>query len=175
LFEELLHARHSAQLEILEEYLEDAGYLTQLLARSETFPMNVLLAALKPDRNERERLLHISFIPIAEDELEHIQLLQLYTTVNVEEGADTRSADVLALLNAVNCRLAIGQFAVKDDGEIHYRYVHCPSVGTAEPNTPGPFLEIVTLFVFMLDMFAALIAEIAEGRLTLNQALAALA
>lgn len=165
---EALHARHIAELGFLEQALAESGLQVNLLEKSEEVPLHILLAALENDHKDRERFVNFSFVPIPENELEEIQLLQLYTLIPCDRKTD-KSTDVGKLLLAINCRLAIGHFSMKDDGDLYYRYVHC-APKTELIHTPA-FLEMVSLFLFMLEMFSKLIDDVYSGRISLAAAL----
>lgn len=164
----LSQARHDAQLGFLQQYLTESGLQSHIVDRSEEIPITVLLLPLMKDRRQRDRFLHFSFVPLDEDDLENIDLLQIYTTVPVEWKGDTK-AQVEKLLLAINGRLAIGHFNLNGD-EVNYRYVHC--VPAAQRLQADELLSVIRLFELMLNVFASVVDDAASGRTSLQQALA---
>lgn len=53
----------------------------ELLEKSEEVPLHVLLASLVKDRKNKDRFVNFSYIPIADDELDYIRLLQLFSVI----------------------------------------------------------------------------------------------
>jgi len=168
---EVVHARHLAEFGFLKRDLEQAGYPATIVEKSEAIPLNVLLAAIEKDHKNRDRFINFSFVPLDEDDLSYIQLLQIYTTIPCDIRPELAD-DVGKLLLAINCRLAIGHFSVKEDGEMYYRYVH--SASYAEKLRRDEIMEILALFLFMLNTFAKRIDEVASGDVSLSDALAEL-
>ncbi|WP_284638203.1 YbjN domain-containing protein [Paenibacillus silviterrae] len=167
---ESIHARHLAELGFLKQYLEEAGLQSDLLEKSEEVPLNVLLAPMLKDHKGRDRYVNFSFVPFTDDELESIRLLQIYTTVPVNWKEGTRSS-VEKLLLAINCQLAIGHFSIKSDDEVYYRYVYAAPGG--QTLRREDMLELIDLFMLMLDMFSRTIDDVASGALSLASAMAA--
>lgn len=165
LLPEVVHARHLAELGFMKQYLDEAGYGSQIVEKSPLVPLHSMVVMLP---GEEGRVLHLSFIPFSEDDLEHLQLLQLYTTA-VQVGDTSFRRELEQLLPAVNAKLPIGHFGFKERDEVYYRYVY--AVPGAAPLEEEPFVEIVSLFGFVLRMFGGLIEEVAEGRLDLKSAL----
>ncbi len=158
---ELVHARHLAELGLLQGYLDNAGVQTNMIEKSDIMPLHVLVAALKKDHKGRDRYVNFSFVPISEDELEHIRLLQLYTTIPCDLKPK-RKEQVAKLLLAVNSRAVIGHFSIKEDDEIYFRYVHCIPNGKVADEEP--FIETVSMFNYMIDLFSERINDVADGK-----------
>jgi hypothetical protein len=160
-------ARQDAQLGFIQQYLTNAGITTQMLERSEELPISVLVLPLVKDERQRDRYLQLSFVPLDEDDLGGIDLLQIYATVPVEWNGNTKES-VARLLAAINGKLAIGHFNLQND-EVCYRYVHCVSGSNRIPEEET--LAVIQLFETMLNMFASLVDDVASGRTGLSQAL----
>lgn len=163
--------RQAAELGFIKQYMEEAGLPSQFINVSDQVPIPVVLTGLPKDRDNRERYLHFSFIPLSDDELNEISLLQIYTTVPVNVLQDARE-DTGKLMLAINTQLAVGHFSMKEDGEVYYRYVHALRADEMMPKEA--FLELVDLFLIMLNMFTELIQDVASGKLPLDDALDAL-
>jgi hypothetical protein len=168
---DLAHARHLAQLGQLKEILDEAELATNLLEKSEAIPLHVLMASFQEDSKGRDRFLHFSFLPLNDDDIVAIQLLQIYSTLpfHLKEGA---REGVAALLLEVNTRLPIGHFGVNEEGELHYRYVYSLSASRAFDG--DEILEILTLFVYMCDMFGEHIELVASGEASADTVIQAL-
>ncbi|MEW9700851.1 YbjN domain-containing protein [Paenibacillus sp. SI8] len=157
---ELVHARHLAQLGLLKEILDEAGLATNLLEKSEAIPIHVLMAGFQEDKKGRDRFLHFSFLPLDEEEAGAIQLLQIYSTLPFHLKDEQRAA-VAHILLEINTRLPIGHFGINEQNELHYRYVY--SLSTARSFDSEEILDILSMFVYMCDMFAEPVELVASG------------
>lgn len=166
-----VHTRHFTQLELLKEILDETGLATNLLEKSEAIPLHVLMAGFQEDKKERERFLHFSFLPLNDEEIAAIQLLQIYSTLpfHLEES---KRDEVAALLLEINTRLPIGHFGINEHNELHYRYVY--SISAARSFDSEEVLEILSLFVYMCDMFADHVELVASGEANAEQVVQAL-
>ena len=163
-----LHTRDQAELGFLMQYFKEFELTAELLKPSDELAMSALVLPLMQDHKQRDRFLTFSFIPLSEDETEHIRLLQMYAVIPAEwkEGA---RPDVERMLHSINNRTAIGHFSVNDAGEISYRYVYSVSGATILPKHET--IETVDLFCMTLDMFSEAITSVADGSISLNEAL----
>jgi hypothetical protein len=157
---EATRARHWERLGILQSLLEETGLAASLLEQSEDIPFHILIAGFHLDYQGRDRFLHFSFLPIDEQEIQAVELLQLYSTLpfNLHEGLKD---EVASLLLEVNTRLPIGHFGINEQGEIHYRYVY--SYPVSRYLEANEILEIISLFIYMCDMFAEPVENLASG------------
>ncbi|MGG1513890.1 YbjN domain-containing protein [Paenibacillus oryzisoli] len=168
---EVVHARHLAQLGYLQEILEETGLVTNLLEKSEAIPLHVLMAGFQEDAKGRERFLHFSFLPLNDEEITSVQLLQIYSTLPFHLGEGLRG-EVGEVLLEINTRLPVGHFGINEQGELHYRYVYSiPASSTFESEQ---VLEILSLFVYMCDMFVEYIDKVASGEATAEHVVSAL-
>lgn len=163
------HARDEAELGFLMQYLREAELPSQLLKPSNEVPLATLLVPLFQDYKNRDRFMTFTFVPLPEDEIEYVRLLQIFSVVPVDWKEGTRG-DVEKLLLAINARTAIGHFNVNEEGEVSFRYVHAASNSTILPK--NEILETIDLFNLMLDMFAETIDKVASGAMPLSEALA---
>ncbi|KRF43936.1 YbjN domain-containing protein [Paenibacillus sp. Soil787] len=161
-----IHARHLAQLGFLKEILDETGLATNLLEKSEAIPLHVLMAGFQEDKKGRERFLHFSFLPLNDDDIVAIQLLQIYSTLpfHLQEGSRDAVASVLL---EINTRLPIGHFGINEQNELHYRYVY--SISASRTFESEGVLEILSLFVYMCDMFAEHVELVASGEASAEQ------
>jgi hypothetical protein len=153
-------ARHWERLENLESLLKETGLATSLLQQSESIPFHLLIAAFQQDNRGRDRFLHFSFLPIDEQDIQAVELLQIYSTLpfRLQEGLRDQAA---LLLLEINTRLPIGHFGINEQGEIHYRYVYSLSAG--QSFGAEEMLVIINMFMYMCDMFAEPIEDLASG------------
>lgn len=165
--DEKVHARHLAQLGFLKRILEEAELSVTMLEKSELLPIHILMAGFRQDGEGRDRFLHFSFLPLGDDELESLQLLQIYFTFPFAMKPECRQELALLLLD-VNTRLPIGHIGVSDRDEIHYRYIY--ALSASETFKEDETLDIVQLFVHMCDMFAEPLEQVANGSLPASEA-----
>jgi len=163
-------ARDQAELGFLMQYLREQGVPAELLEPGGELPIGALVVPLAKDERGRDRYLSCTFVPL-DDEMENVRLLQLYSVVPVRWANGTRE-NVERLLHAVNGRTAVGHFGIKEDGEIHFRYVHCVPADVVLPREET--LETIDLFHLVLNMFSGLIDGVASGEIGLKEALRAL-
>ncbi|UJF34110.1 YbjN domain-containing protein [Paenibacillus hexagrammi] len=168
---ETAHARHLAQLGVLKDILEEAGLATNLLEKSEAIPIHVLMAGFQEDKKGRDRFLHLSFLPLDEEDIQAIQLLQVYSTLPFHLKEGHREA-VSSVMLEVNTRLPIGHFGVNEQNELHYRYVY--SISAANGLVADEILEILSMFIYMCDMFADPVELAASGEASADQVIQSL-
>jgi hypothetical protein len=166
-----IHARHLAQLSLLKNILDEADLLTTMLEKSEAIPIHVLMVGIQQDEEDRDRYLHFSFLPLNEEEIQAVQLLQIYCTLPIELEADKKDA-LASLMLEINTRLPIGHFGINEQNEIHYRYVY--SLSGSKTFEADEILEIVSLFIYMIDMFSGPVEGLANGSVDLATSLAEL-
>jgi hypothetical protein len=162
---EVVHARHLAQLSLLKNILDEAGLLTTMLEKSQAIPIHVLMAGTPQDGEGCDRFLHFSFLPLNEEEIQAVQLLQIYSTLPIKLEADKKDA-LASLMLEINTRLPIGHFGINEQNEIHYRYVY--SLSVSKTFEADEILEIVSLFTYMIDMFSGPVEGLANGSANLE-------
>lgn len=165
---DMMQARDLAELGFLKQYLEEQEVPAELLEPSADLPIGALVVPLLQDEQGRDRFLTCSFVPLSEEDIPGLRLLQLYAVVPASWKEGTRM-DVERLLHAVNGRTAIGHFGIKEDGEVHFRYVYSLSDASVLPKAET--LGTIDLFHLMLDTFADLIDGVASGETSLSEAL----
>ncbi|WP_372633088.1 hypothetical protein [Cohnella sp.] len=65
--------------------------------------------------------------------------------------------------------LPLGYFGIKEDGEVYARYVY--TVSSSRTVSADELLEVVSLFHYMLELFADRIERVASGVLSPDEAL----
>lgn len=164
---DLRQARQDAELGFLQQSLSESDVQSHIIERSDAIPITVLLVPLMKDHRQRDRYLNISYVPLDDEDLDEIDLLQLYVTVPVE-WSDGTNEHVEKLLNAVNGKLAIGHFQLTG-AEVSYRYVHCTSSSERLPLSEA--VAIIRLFELMLNLFSSKIDDVASGKASLSDSL----
>ncbi|MEX1030451.1 MAG: hypothetical protein WDZ91_10495 [Paenibacillaceae bacterium] len=165
---EKVDAMHLVELGFIQAALVDAGIQAELLEKSEEIPLHVLLAPLGKDRDNKDRFVNFSYIPIADDGLDYIRLLQLFSVIPSDLNSK-HLEQVSTLINNLNGQVPIGHFNIKEDGEINFRYVHC--VPSDESIVADVILEVLNLFNFSLSLFTERIEDVANGKINLKEAL----
>lgn len=165
------HARHLAQLGFLQRILEGAGLSVQIVEKTELVPLHVLLAGFRQDEEGRDRILHVTFLPLDDEQLESLQLLQLYYTFPFQLRPENR-AQVAELLLSLNAMLAIGHFGINDQQELHLRYTY--ALSASETFREEETLDLVELFVNCCDLFGPAIEQVANGTATAEEAVRSL-
>jgi hypothetical protein len=157
---ETASAHHLERLGNLKLLLDETGLATSLLEQSKDIPFHILIAGFHQDPKERERFVQFSFLPIHEQEIQAVDLLQMYSTLpfRLEEGLRDQTA---SLLLDVNTLLPIGYFGINEQDEIHLRYVY--SLPAGKPLGADEMLDVVSLFMYMCDMFGGPIEDLASG------------
>lgn len=168
MFSDAVHESHLQQLNELRMCIDGLDFESRMLEHSEFIPINVLLIAITVDYKERDRFINFSFVPISDEELEHTNLLQMYTTLPIELQEEQRSA-VEKLLLAINTRMAVGHFGLQDDGEIYIRHIY--STARSSRINEQQMIDTIILFIAMIDMHEQLIDEVANGVLDVAEAL----
>ncbi|MCI3924671.1 YbjN domain-containing protein [Paenibacillus sp. TRM 82003] len=166
--EQRIHARDQAELGFLQQYLREYDLPSELIKPSNEIPIGTLLVPLMQDELGRDRYVTFNFVPLSEEEAEHIRLLQIYSVVPVE-WKDGAKGDVERLLHEINARTAVGHFGMKPDGEIHLRYAYAATASSILPK--HEIIGVLELFHMMLDLFSETIDGVASGRMSLAQAL----
>jgi len=170
---ESTQARDLVELGFLKQYLKDEADLqSDLIEPSADIPVGALLVPLTRDDRQRDRYLTFSFVPsLSQQGIKHIRLLQIYTKVPVQ-WKEGNLEKVEKLLISINCHLAVGHYSIREDGELYYRYVWCVPGSAVLPKNET--LEVIDLFLLMLEMFAGVIDGVASGQTELSAALALL-
>lgn len=165
------NARDLAELGFLQQALEEAGLPCRLLEPTEDIPIPALLAAPDADEEDGERYLTFTFVPLDDEDIGDIRLLQIYTVVAPAVASDVR-AGLAELLMTVNSRLPLGHFSLNDAGELYYRYVW--AVGAAHKLPQPDALHVIDLFLLTLGMFGRTVGDVASGSRSAAEAIAAL-
>jgi hypothetical protein len=163
---EMMNGYYRSELEKIQAHLSEMGYESRIIEKSEIFPFVSMLVGIEQDYRERDRFLHISFVPMPE-EADDILLLQLYTTLPSEKKPEFMG-NVEKLILALNNRVALGQFGI-NDGAISFRHIQVST--QKEPVTGEVFKAVMSLFVYMMDIYEETIEDVATGKESLESAI----
>ncbi len=143
----------------------------QLLeARSEA-PIDSLAVEMEPDGQGKPRVANLMFLPVGDDEVQEVQLLQLHCTLPAVVAAERR-ADLEHFVTRNNSIVPIGAFSITVDGVLVFKYVY--PLGKARPFEASEFLELFLLWMFTLDSLSPVFEDVASGARDAAAALAEL-
>ena len=168
---EKAHARHLVELGFLKEHLEEIGLESTVLERSQELPLNVLLTNIQNDHKGRKRVVNFAFVPMPEGDMDYISLLQFYTVIPCELSPENQGS-LEKLIMAINCQTAIGYFGAKENKEVFLRYTY--STSASHLISKDEFKETLFLFVYMMEIYAEIIEDVASGKKSLQEALKAI-
>jgi hypothetical protein len=157
---ELIEAKQLAVLQSLKDYFLESGVATHLLEKSETLPVSVLVVVIGRDFKDRERTINFAFLPVREDDFQHVSGLQFFSTLpNVEYNPEDKG--IAELLLTINHKTALGNYSYTAGKEIALRHIHfMPKFGITPKEE---FIEVAMLFKQMLDLFGPKIEAYTEG------------
>jgi hypothetical protein len=168
---DLANAKYTAELSFLEGYLENLGFESELMERSDTVPMPILVSSIGGDTAGRPRLLNFLFVPIDEEHLDVLQLLQIHTLFPFDLHPDY-VAETEKLLAVINQKLGMGAVGIDEQNDIFYKYIFAKA--RFQPLDEGLIIETVQLFIFLMEQFSSLIEGVATGQMALTAVLEAL-
>ena len=157
----LTNAKHTAELSFLSGYLAELGFESELVERSETLPMPILISSIGGDAAGRPRLLHFLFVPIEEDQLEILQLLQIHTLFPYEVEADYLT-ETEKLLSVINQKLGMGYVGIDQENAVYYKYLFAKA--RYQPLDQALIVETVQLFIFLMERFSNVIESVVTGQ-----------
>ena len=143
----------------------------QLLDVRSGVPIDSLAVVLEADRKGRPRVANLMFLPVGDDEVQKVRLLQLHCLLPVPVSAESR-ADLEHFLTRTNSIVPIGALSITVDDELIFKYVH--AIGRARPLEANEFLELFLLWMFTLDSLSGVVEDVATGIRAADAALAEL-
>ena len=162
---DLTRTRQIAELDYLQRCITELGLESELIESSAEVPLPTLIVATKKDHQQRDRIITLSYIPVDEDDLEHINLLQIYGALPFSLNS-TYQPELEAVLMMLNTQTAIGSFGLYNT-EISLRYVY--AIDRHKLPAQAAFGEIIILLIYVQDMFGELIEQVNEGHLTVAE------
>jgi hypothetical protein len=135
----------------IKSILENNRFYTVDKTQESDYPFPSL-EVLLDDVESGTFLLQLGYIPQADEQLDHLKLLQFF--VPIEEVPQNISSAVHCFLHEINRELAIPGFTVDTDaGLIYYRYIMPISIKFSE-DMADEILEMVTLVFFFVSQYA---------------------
>ena len=143
----------------------------QILDARAGVPIDSLAVIMEPDRQGRPRAANLMFLPVGDDEVQEVHLLQLHCLLPLPVAAERR-ADLEHFLTRTNSIVPIGAFSITGDDELIFKHVY--AIGRARPFEPREFLELFLLWMFTLDSLSGVVEDVAAGVREADVALAEL-
>ena len=143
----------------------------QLLDARSGVPIDSLAVVLEADKQGRPRVANLMFLPVGDDEVQEVRLLQLHCLLPVAVSGEGR-ADLEHFLTRTNSIVPIGAFSITVEDELIFKYVH--AIGRARPLEANEFLELFLLWMFTLDSLSGVVEDVATGTRAAAAALAEL-
>lgn len=165
---EKIQAKHILDLSNLEEILKGENIQCSLLKSGKNLPLSMLVIPMEPDDKNRPRAYSCSFIPMDDDDLENISLLQIYSQLPIKTEM-SKIAELQAFLLACNILQPIGNFGIKDGADVYLRYVLV--VKKYDTLDPEEILETFMMFEYGINMYQDIIEGLVEGRYDLKMAM----
>lgn len=152
--------------------LPGLGYVVEPVRASTAQPAQLLIQLASPQEIEgRERWALLTVFEDLGAQLVDAHLVQLFIGFNSPAGESARRADLARLLVAANNKIAVGQFAFREeDGLLYYRAVFM--LPKASEEWAALIDEHLVFSTFQLDEFGPLIEDVANGVQTLAEAFA---
>jgi hypothetical protein len=166
---ELSKAKHAVELSHLSEILlAELGYHSELVEQSEEVPIPFLVTAIPQDERGRDRYLNFVFVPVPDEELQALELLQIHTLVS-GRLIKARRTDVERLVGAINRKAGLGCMGIDEADNVYYKYVFAK--GKYALFDPDLVSEMVQLFVYVVERFSGLVERVVTGQQSLAPAL----
>ena len=155
---------HLSALRDLGDALAGLGLEIELLEPGDGLPVPALVVS----RGDPPQHLSVSYVPIDEDALFGVELVQLFGPLGVAATSDTRQ-EVAVLLARLNATLPAGAFAISDEGQIVLRHLH--PVRADEPLEHATIGAVVGLLLDAADSERHTVAAVALGELSAEEAM----
>jgi hypothetical protein len=162
------NAKTYLELARLEKILNDMGFPTQLLESSEQYEINVLLASIEPDYKNRERIVNLTFVPVGDDQLDSISLLQFYINYPFEIDKKYKN-ELVKFLCFVNYKMPMACISINENNAVFFKYVY--AIKKYELLDKDSTQEIVALLQYTMGIFAQQIEDVAIGAKTSAKAI----
>jgi hypothetical protein len=165
---DLTNAKHTVELGHLEELFAKMGYHSSLMEPSRIVPIPTLAITMPLDEKGRDRSINVLFVPVADGELETLELLQLHTQIPCQLD-ERRQPDVEKLIGALNNKIGMGCIGIDANNNIYYRYIYPKA--KFESIDERLISETVLLFIYLYERFSHLVESVATGQQSLDTAL----
>lgn len=138
--------------ELLVEFandLQEMGLSVAFLGVAADRPLPSLAVVAPPGDDGAPRSVTLAFVP-DDDELEEVDLLQLFLLLSSAPIGLRSQAEIAQLLMAANQRAVLGHAGVTDEGELYWRHIWPIPKGL--PLVPSALFEVLNFFVFSADL-----------------------
>ena len=98
---------------------ESFNFETSLLESSEFIPLNMVITLLPKDKFGRDRNMNFTFIPFLNDELEHVKLIQFFSSIP-DSKIEKNSNSIKDLICEINKNTVFGNFLITENDESFY-------------------------------------------------------
>ena len=129
--------------------------------------MPILVSSIGGDSAGRPRLLNFLFVPIDEEHLDVLQLLQIHVTFPFDPQPETLP-QTEKFLGFINQKLGMGSVGIDERNNIYYKYLFAKA--RYQPLDEALIVETVQLFIFLLERFSNLIEMVVTGEIDLATA-----
>ncbi|WP_127587380.1 YbjN domain-containing protein [Paenibacillus koleovorans] len=157
---DVVRTRHLAMLGFLKSMLEEADVQAELFEMSDQLPVSVLMTTIGPDSKGRDRTLHFSFIPVDDEDIVSIQLLQLYSTMPYRIESGRREALAQQLLE-INGQCPFGHFGISEQEQLYFRYQY--AVSASRLFERDEMMEVIGLIIQTIEAFDEQLEQAASG------------
>ncbi|MBP5426791.1 MAG: hypothetical protein J6Y29_02710 [Clostridiales bacterium] len=165
------HAKNLVNLDLIKRHMEELNFATHLVEKSEDTPLNMLLVNVGQTYNNEDRILNFNYIPLPDDMVNTIDLLQITSVIPMTYKKENKSI-IEKLLLEINTKLAVGNFILGDNETIMFRYIYVTP--KLELIRKEELKETAMLCVYMLEIFTETIDKVSQGEMTLAEAIKSL-
>ncbi len=154
----------------LKEWVSQLEIECEVLEKSQSIPLDMLLADLGDDKAD-DNFLQFIFLPLDEEDVSFTKLLQLYSVLE-HKANDENLGELLVIINEINNMTMLGGFGINSNQEVFFRHVYAmPSIIDSEIS----FQEMVSLSIVTIKMFEDLLNDLASETINIEEALDQLA
>lgn len=166
--EEFWKADRLVKFEFLEKYLNELGLKTKFIKKSDTVIFDTLSVLVGQDSNNVPRTVNFNIIPVPKDKFPRVDFIQVAELLTCSVTSRNR-VNIEKLLSAVNLRSTIGNYIIDPDQQVLFKYVF--PIASTKIIDKNEFIEIISMYLFMAQLFNDHIIKLAQGKSNLNEIL----
>lgn len=166
MYTEETRPKYLTELHTMKQYMDQLDIESEILEEDHAFPLHTLIINIGSDYKGRKRNVTLNFLPIPDHNFQHIHLLQFYTSLLFTYKQECKH-DVEKLLLYINRLTAIGDFSLKGDLEIDFRYIYTASTKATLPQ--AEISETLILYALMLNIYSKWIEAVGTGKQTYDE------
>lgn len=133
---------------------------SEFLPASDEIPQDTVVINLGPDSQQRDRIATALFLPEAEEEFGHIDLLQFYIEGPLQIPAESR-ATFLELASTINRTIALGAFSLSDEDSLIYKYIL--PINRLNELDRDSFIDVISIWINTFNTNMGQIEEVVAG------------